>query len=101
MTTAAVPSAPAMPAASKARSAWRPSRGVVVVVAAVVVYVITHIVLLRRFPWFLDETTFATFTQVELGDRTQRFAALVDDKGLMNTWLAAVLLQLGAWPVDA
>lgn len=69
--------------------------------AGLVVFLAAHAALLSRFPWFVDETTFASFAQASAGDPSQRFAALVDHKGLLTTWLGALFIHLGAGPVEA
>lgn len=69
--------------------------------AGLLLWLAAHAALLSRFPWFVDETTFASYAQASAGDPSQRFAALVDHKGLLTTWLGALLIHLGAGPVEA
>jgi hypothetical protein len=69
--------------------------------ALLVGYIALHIALLNRFPWFVDETYFATLSQAVQGDPAQRFAALVDHKGLLSTWIAAFLIHFDVPPMTA
>lgn len=69
--------------------------------AAAVVYAAIHLALLWRFPWFVDETIFASYAQVTEGDPAQRFAALSDHKGLIVTWLGALLIHVDVSPMTA
>lgn len=78
-----------------ARRLWLIAAGLVVL------YLVTHALLLSRFPWFVDEALFSTYAQTTEGDRTQRFAALVDHKGLLNTWFAALGIHAGMSPMVA
>jgi hypothetical protein len=69
--------------------------------ALLVLYIVSHLLLLWRFPWFVDETIFAWFAQTAQGDPAQRFIALSDHKGLINTWIGAALIHLGIAPMTA
>jgi hypothetical protein len=73
--------------------------GAAIVLTAI--YVVAHALLISRFPWFVDETTFASYTQTVQGDRAARFVALHDHKGLSVTWIGAVFVQLGISPMVA
>lgn len=87
------------PDASETR---RPPRSAVLVgVAALGVYALTHLLLLRRFPWFIDENLYADWAQTVLADPAQRFIALSDHKGLINSWIAAAFIKAGLTPMDA
>lgn len=66
-----------------------------------VAYVAAHALLISRFPWFVDETIFATFTQAVHNDPGARFVALTDHKGLLLTWIGALLMHLGFTPIEA
>ena len=64
-------------------------------------YVATRVALLWRFPWFVDETTFASFAKQVHGDLGQFFIAESDKKGLLASWLGAGLITAGIDPVTA
>ena len=62
----------------------------------------TRVALLWRFPWFVDETTFATYARAVHGDLGQFFiAGELDKKGLLPSWLGATLIGGGLAPVTA
>jgi 4-amino-4-deoxy-L-arabinose transferase-like glycosyltransferase len=65
------------------------------------IYVVVHLALLSRFPWFVDETYFAWLAQNAQGDPAQRFGALADHKGLLNSWMGALLIHLDVPPMTA
>lgn len=71
------------------------------IVAGVALFLLAHAALLARFPWFVDETIFASFAQASAGDPHQRFAALIDHKGLLTTWLGALLTHASIGPMEA
>jgi 4-amino-4-deoxy-L-arabinose transferase-like glycosyltransferase len=79
----------------------RPRHTVAAIAALLALYALVHLALLWRFPWFVDETFFASFAQTVQGDPSQRFIALTDHKGLIVTWLGAVLVRLDVPPVEA
>jgi hypothetical protein len=64
-------------------------------------YVPTRLALLWRFPWFVDETTFATFARDVHGGASTIFIAESDKKGLLPSWLGAGLIGAGLDPVTA
>lgn len=64
-------------------------------------YLATRLALLWRFPWYVDETTFASFARDVHGDLDQFFAAQIDKKGLLPSWLGAGLIGAGIGPVTA
>ena len=64
-------------------------------------YVATRLALLWRFPWFVDETTFADFARTVHGAAGQLFVAEGDKKGLLPSWLGAALIGGGVGPVTA
>ena len=64
-------------------------------------YLATRLALLWRFPWYVDETTFASFARDVHGDLDQFFAAEIDKKGLLPSWLGAGLIGAGIGPVTA
>jgi hypothetical protein len=69
--------------------------------ALLAIYVVAHLALLWRFPWFVDETYFAALIQQVQGDPAQRFAALVDHKGLVISWVGALLVSMNVTPMAA
>jgi 4-amino-4-deoxy-L-arabinose transferase-like glycosyltransferase len=80
----------------------RPRHGPAMLVAALAAaYVATRLALLWRFPWFVDETTFASFAKQVHGDLGQFFIAEGDKKGLLASWLGAGLITAGIDPVTA
>ena len=64
-------------------------------------FLATRLALLWRFPWFVDETTFASFAKQVHGDVGQFFVAEGDKKGLLASWLGAALITAGIDPVTA
>ena len=64
-------------------------------------FLATRLALLWRFPWFVDETTFASFAKQVHGDLGQFFVAEGDKKGLLASWLGACLITAGVDPVTA
>src|SRR3954469_10921942 len=64
-------------------------------------FLATRLALLWRFPWFVDETTFASFAKQVHGDIGQFFVAEGDKKGLLASWLGAGLITAGIDPVTA
>ena len=54
-------------------------------------YVLVHAALLSRFPWFVDETFYASLAQAAAVP-SARFDSLIDDKGLLVQWIAVALL---------
>src|SRR6478735_1382116 len=64
-------------------------------------YLATRLAMLWRFPWYVDETTFASFARDVHGDLDQFFAAEIDKKGLLPSWLGAGLISAGVGPVTA
>ena len=87
-----------MAAIPDTRPALRPVLVAAVLAAA---YLATRIALISRFPWFVDETTFASFAKEVHGDIEQFFIAESDKKGLLPSWLGAVLIGTGISPVTA
>jgi 4-amino-4-deoxy-L-arabinose transferase-like glycosyltransferase len=77
-------------------------RGFAIASATILVgYVGAHLALLSRFPWFVDETYFATLAQAVQGDPSQRFVALSDHKGLVISWIAAFMIHFDVAPMTA
>ena len=64
-------------------------------------FVATRLALLWRFPWFVDETTFASYARDVHGDLGQFFIAETDKKGLLPSWMGAGLIGAGIGPVTA
>lgn len=64
-------------------------------------YLATRLALTWRFPLYVDETTFASFARDVHGDLGQFFAAEIDKKGLLPSWLGAGLIGVGIDPVTA
>jgi 4-amino-4-deoxy-L-arabinose transferase-like glycosyltransferase len=64
-------------------------------------YLATRLALTWRFPLYVDETTFASFARDVHGDLGQFFAAEIDKKGLLPSWLGAGLIGAGIDPVTA
>ena len=64
-------------------------------------YLATRLALTWRFPLYVDETTFASFARDVHGDLGQFFAAEIDKKGLLPSWLGAGLIAAGIEPVTA
>ena len=65
-------------------------------------FLATRIALTWRFPWFVDETTFASFARDVHGDvASWLFIAESDHKGLLPSWLGAGLISAGIAPVTA
>ncbi|MDX6629542.1 MAG: Dolichyl-phosphate-mannose-protein mannosyltransferase [Gaiellales bacterium] len=64
-------------------------------------YLATRVALTWRFPLYVDETTFASFARDVHGDIGQFFAAEIDKKGLLPSWLGAGLIGAGIDPVTA
>ncbi|MDX6563300.1 MAG: Dolichyl-phosphate-mannose-protein mannosyltransferase [Gaiellales bacterium] len=80
----------------------RSHRPVLIVCAVAAAYVVTRIALTWRFPWFVDETIFASFAKEVHGDVIgQFFVAQNDQKGLLPSWMGAGLIALGIEPVTA
>jgi 4-amino-4-deoxy-L-arabinose transferase-like glycosyltransferase len=82
----------------------RPRAGrapLVIAGALAAAYLATRLALLWRFPWFVDETTFASFAKQVHGDLGQLFVAEGDKKGLLASWLGAGLIAGGIDPVTA
>jgi hypothetical protein len=65
-------------------------------------FVATRLALMWRFPWFVDETTFASYARAVHADLGQFFiAGEIDKKGLLPSWLGATLIGGGLAPVTA
>jgi 4-amino-4-deoxy-L-arabinose transferase-like glycosyltransferase len=64
-------------------------------------FLATRLALVWRFPWFVDETTFASFARDVHADIGQFFIAETDKKGLLPSWLGAGLIDAGVAPVTA
>lgn len=65
-------------------------------------FVATRLALMWRFPWFVDETTFASYARDVHGDLGKFFiAGEIDKKGLLPSWLGATLIEGGIAPVTA
>jgi 4-amino-4-deoxy-L-arabinose transferase-like glycosyltransferase len=62
-------------------------------------YLIVHLLLLGRFPWFVDETYYASLAQMGAAEPADRFNSLVDDKGLLVQWTAIALLHFDLAPM--
>lgn len=76
-------------------------RPVIVVCAIAATYLAMRLALLWRFPWFLDETIFASYAKQVHADIGQFFVAENDQKGLLPSWLGAGLIGSGFAPVTA
>jgi 4-amino-4-deoxy-L-arabinose transferase-like glycosyltransferase len=64
-------------------------------------FLATRVALTWRFPWFVDETTFASFARDVHGGIGWLFIAESDKKGLLPSWLGASLIGAGIDPVTA
>lgn len=64
-------------------------------------FLATRLALTWRFPWFVDETIFASFAKEVHGDIGNLFIAEIDKKGLLPSWLGAALIGLGIDPITA
>jgi 4-amino-4-deoxy-L-arabinose transferase-like glycosyltransferase len=64
-------------------------------------FLATRLALTWRFPWFVDETTFASFARDVHGDIGWLFVAESDKKGLLPSWLGAGLIGAGIDPITA
>ena len=76
-------------------------RPALVVGALAAAFLATRLALLWRFPWFVDETTFASFARDVHADIGWLFIAESDKKGLLPSWLGAALIGAGIGPVTA
>jgi 4-amino-4-deoxy-L-arabinose transferase-like glycosyltransferase len=65
------------------------------------VFLVTRLLLLWRFPPFLDESLYATWAQAANDDNGQRFLALANGKLPLLPWLGAPLIWLGVEPITA
>lgn len=70
-------------------------------VAIALLYVATRTLQLRRFPPFLDEATYATWTLAGFEDVHYRFVALANGKEPLLTWLGMAWMTLGIEPLTA
>jgi 4-amino-4-deoxy-L-arabinose transferase-like glycosyltransferase len=64
-------------------------------------FLATRLALTWRFPWFVDETIFASFAKEVHGNIGNLFIAEIDKKGLLPSWLGAALIGLGIDPITA
>jgi hypothetical protein len=69
--------------------------------ALVAAFLATRIALTWRFPWFVDETIFASLAKDVHSDLKYLFIAELDKKGLLPSWLGAGLIGAGVEPVTA
>lgn len=69
--------------------------------AVLAAWIVTRILLFSRFPWFIDETLFASHARVAEAFPDQRFIALTDKEGLLSSWISAVLIGRGVEPLTA
>jgi hypothetical protein len=76
-------------------------RTVLAVGALVVAFLATRLALTWRFPWFVDETIFASLARDVHSDFKHLFIAELDTKGLLPSWLGAGLIGAGIEPVTA
>lgn len=66
-----------------------------------VLYLLTRLSLLWRFPAYFDETFYAHEVPIALHQPTQRFISLQDDKGPLFIWLAFLPYKLGFSPLTS
>lgn len=64
-------------------------------------YLSTRLLLVQRFPPFLDEATYATWTLQGFEDIHFRFISLANGKEPLLTWLGMAWMVLGAEPLTA
>jgi 4-amino-4-deoxy-L-arabinose transferase-like glycosyltransferase len=76
-------------------------RARIAVGAIAVLYVVTRLGLLWRFPPFWDESFYGVEGQTAFDDAAQRFAALTDGKGPLLDWSSALLIGQGFHPLTA
>jgi 4-amino-4-deoxy-L-arabinose transferase-like glycosyltransferase len=88
-------------AAARLRSAVAAHAVALAIGVIAIAFVATRVALLWRFPQFVDETTFASFAKSVHGDIGQFFIAESDKKGLLPSWLGALLIGAGIGPVTA
>ena len=79
----------------------RYASAVAIFAAAFAAWLVLRIVLAYRFPLYGDEGFFTSYTQLAWSNPAQRFVALLDDKGLLATWITAALMGLGLTPLGA
>jgi hypothetical protein len=72
-----------------------------VMCALAATFLVTRIALTWRFPWFVDETTFASYARDVHSSLGKLFVAEQDKKGLLPSWLGAGLIGAGIEPVTA
>ncbi|MGI8558328.1 MAG: ArnT family glycosyltransferase [Solirubrobacteraceae bacterium] len=77
------------------------ARGRRLVLAIGVLYVVSRLALLWRFPTFWDEGGLAVRAQTGLDDPATRFIFLADDYGPLFHWISIVLISLGMGPLTA
>jgi 4-amino-4-deoxy-L-arabinose transferase-like glycosyltransferase len=70
-------------------------------IAIVVVYLLTRLAMLWRFPPFLDEATYASWTLSGYEDIHFRFISLANGKEPLLTWIGMGWMTLGAEPLTA
>jgi hypothetical protein len=68
---------------------------------SVVLFLTTRLALLDRFPPFLDESLYASWTQQGYEAADQRFVALANGKEPLQAWLGMLVMKLGAGPLTA
>jgi 4-amino-4-deoxy-L-arabinose transferase-like glycosyltransferase len=76
-------------------------RARIAVGAIALLYVVTRLGLLWRFPPFWDESFYGVEGQTAFDDASQRFAALTDGKGPLLDWTSALLIGQGFHPLTA
>ena len=69
--------------------------------AVVAFFLVTRLLLLWRFPPFLDESLYATWASAAHDSVNQRFIALANGKLPFLPWLGGAIMELGAEPITA
>ena len=69
--------------------------------AVVAFFLVTRLLLLWRFPPFLDESLYATWASAAHDTVNERFIALANGKLPLLPWLGGAVMELGAEPLTA
>jgi 4-amino-4-deoxy-L-arabinose transferase-like glycosyltransferase len=77
-------------------------RGVALAVIAIVgVYIVTRVSFITRFPYFLDEGTYADFTYQGAHSLSDLFVSLTIGREPLQIWLGIPFVKLGFNPLNA
>lgn len=79
------------------------SHGMAILTVAVLtlLYILTRLALLWRFPPYFDEAFYAHEVPIALYQPSQRFISLNDDKGPLLIWFAFIPLKIGFSPLTS